>query len=175
MSQCSNGITNAKLIHNVLSINTGIKMALTKDLIIIQKSKIDDVQLIKDLLSKEDLPVSGVEDHIDNFLSLSINGVLIGAVGLEIYDDKALLRSLVVDKLHQSNGYGKRLCSEIIQKARHQNISEVYLLTETAPKYFENIGFKIIRRESADEMIKTSEEFQTLCPSTAVCMFLVLN
>lgn len=150
-------------------------MAVTKDLVLIQKSKADDIQLIKNLLLNENLPVRGVEDHIDNFLSLSINDLLIGAVGLEIYDDKALLRSLIVDKLHQSNGYGKRLCNEIIEKARRQYISELYLLTETAPKFFEAIGFEKIERESADESVKMSEEFRTICPSTAICMRMKLK
>lgn len=150
-------------------------MDSVKGFIVIRNSKAEEIQSIKDLLQKEKLPIEGVEKHISNFLSLCINDLLVGAVGLEIYESKALLRSLVVDKLHQHKGYGKRLCSEIIEKARRQNISELYLLTETAQMFFESIGFEKIKRESANEKIKASEEFQTLCPSSAICMRLLLN
>ena len=112
---------------------------------------------------------------VENFLSLYHNETLIGTVGLEIYDNNALLRSLAVDQSHQNRGFGKMLCNEIIVKARSKNILELYLLTETAEKFFKSIGFEIIPRESADEKVKTSEEFRSICPSTAICMKLKLN
>ena len=149
-------------------------MNTTEDFIVISNSKPEDIQAILDLLKKESLCVEGVEKHLNNFLSLYSNEILIGTVGLEIYGNKALLRSLAVDKLHQNKGYGKKLCSEIIEKARLENITELYLLTTTAPKFFETIGFVRIPRDSADENVKTSEEFLSLCPASAVCMMLKL-
>ena len=150
-------------------------MNTTNDFILISNSKPEDIQPILDLLKRENLPVKGVEKYLGNFLSLYSNELLIGTVGLEIYGNKALLRSLAVDKLHQNKGYGKKLCYEIIEKARLENITELYLLTTTAPKFFESIGFVRIPRDSADENVKTSEEFRSLCPSTAVCMMLIIE
>lgn len=150
-------------------------MSTTKDFTLIRNSKVEDIQPIQDLLKKENLPVDGVEKHFSNFLSLFFKGKLVGTVGLEIYGNKALLRSLVVEKAYQGKGYGEKLCYEIIENAYRKDISELYLLTETVPKFFEKIGFKIIPRDSADEKVKMSEEFRKLCPSTAICMMLKLE
>jgi amino-acid N-acetyltransferase len=150
-------------------------MNTIEDFILVRNSKAEDIQPIQDLLKKEKLPVDGVEKHFNNFLSLFSEERLIGTVGLEIYGNKALLRSLVVEKSYQGKGYGKKLCNEIIENAYRKEISELYLLTETVPQFFEKIGFKIIPRDSADEKVKTSEEFSKLCPSTAVCMMLKLR
>ena len=94
---------------------------------------------------------------------------------MEIYEDKGLLRSLVIEEFYQGNGYGKILCNKLFEKAKHKKINELFLLTETAPKFFEAIGFKRIPRESADEKVKASDEFKSICPSTAICMQLKLS
>ena len=141
----------------------------------ITDSKNQEIQDIIKLLIKEKLPTEGVEKNISNFLSLYINDKLIGTIGLEIYDNKGLLRSLVIDEFYQGKGYGKILCNKLFEKARQKKINELFLLTETAPKFFLTIGFKKIPRESADEKVKTSDEFKSICPSTAVCMQLKLS
>ena len=94
---------------------------------------------------------------------------------MEVYDNKGLLRSLVIDEFYKGKGYGKLLCNKLFEKARNKKINQLFLLTETAPKFFETIGFNRIPRESADEKVKTSEEFKSICPSTAVCMQIKLN
>ncbi len=133
-----------------------------------------DYLVIQSLLESAKLPLDGVREHLRNFLLLKKEDRIIGTVGLEVYGEKALLRSLAVKAGFRGSGYGKRLYQAIIAKARGQQISEIYLLTETAEEFFAKQGFKKIPRDSADVKVKESIEFRSACPETASCMQLRL-
>lgn len=134
----------------------------------------EDYESIAVLLKSVNLPTEGVKGHLSNFVVLMDDGSLIGTGGMEIYGDKALLRSLAIHPDYQNRGHGQQIYRRILENAREQNISELYLLTETAERFFAALGFERISREAADERVKTSEEFRSLCPSTAACMRLKL-
>lgn len=134
----------------------------------------EDYESIAALLKTVNLPTQGVDENLGNFVVFVDNGSLIGTGGLEIYGSKALLRSLAIHPDYQNKGYGQRLYRGILQGARERNIDELYLLTETAERFFAAMGFEKIPRELADEQVKTSEEFRSICPSTASCMRLKL-
>ena len=131
-----------------------------------------DYRLIQSLLESSYLPLDGVKEHLSNFLVLKKENKVIGTVGLEVYGNKALLRSLVVAKFFHGKGYGKRLYHAILEKARAKKISEIYLLTETAESFFTKQGFEMISRNSVAPEVKKSVEFGSACPETASCMFL---
>ncbi len=145
----------------------------TQNIKILEARK-EDLPAIKALLESVNLPLQGVEDHFDNFILLKTENVLRGTVGLEIYKDKALLRSLAVAGAHQGQGFGQKLYFAIIEKAREHGIREIYLLTETAEKFFAKQGFEKISRNSVDTEVKESIEFRCACPGTASCMRLKL-
>jgi amino-acid N-acetyltransferase len=134
-----------------------------------------DYESISALLQDSVLPVQGVSDNLQHFIVLTENERPIGTVGLELYGSKALLRSMAVDKVRQGNGYGTRLCDEIIDYATERGLTEVYLLTETAESFFATRGFQVIQRDQVDERVQSSAEFSSLCPSTATCMRLGLQ
>lgn len=141
---------------------------------VLRPTTIQDYSPVAKLLEKANLPVAGVEDNFENFLVLLDDDRIIGAVGLEVYGQKALLRSMVVAKAHQRKGHGKRLCETVLRNARDQQLVEIYLLTETAERFFAAQGFEAIDRELVDEGVRSAEEFRSLCPSTATCMRLNL-
>lgn len=143
-----------------------------KNSISILNSTIADYQQIKNLLHSVDLPIEGVLQNITNYLLLFEGRQLIGTVGLEIYGKKALLRSLAIASGQQGNGYGQKLCHRIIMKAKKLKISELYLLTEGAEGFFNTLEFRKISRELVDNNVKSSLEFQSLCPESATCMIL---
>jgi len=145
----------------------------TQNIKILEARK-EDLPAIKALLESVNLPLQGVEDHWDNFILLKKENVVGGTVGLEIYNDKALLRSLAVAGAQQGHGFGQKLYFAIIEKAREHGIREIYLLTETAEKFFAKQGFEKISRDSADVKVKESIEFRSACPGTASCMRLKL-
>ncbi len=122
------------------------------------------------LLAEASLPREGVAEHFQHFLVARAGGRVVGAVGIEPYGRSALLRSLVVAPRHRAQGLGRALTQRLLQEARLQGIKQVFLLTETAAQFFSSFGFKRIPRGEADPAVRASQEFQSCCPQSAVCM-----
>jgi amino-acid N-acetyltransferase len=138
-------------------------------------AKTENISELHQLLKSVNLPYTDIEKHIHNFVYVRDEKHIAGCIGLEVYGDTALLRSLAVNKEHQNRGLGTTLTREILQHARTQHIKEVYLLTTTAERFFHNFGFKTVDRNTAPETIQSTAEFSSLCPSTAVLMFKEIN
>lgn len=128
------------------------------------------------LLQETDLPPDGVELHMENFLVIrhpeTVTGpeLLVGSVGLEVYGESALLRSLAVHPDFQGSGLGTRLVNRMIEVAKGKGINRLFLLTDTAEKYFKKRGFVIVTRDQVPEDMKQSIEFTTLCTSSPSMM-----
>ncbi|MFX1607076.1 MAG: GNAT family N-acetyltransferase, partial [Promethearchaeota archaeon] len=95
---------------------------------------------------------------------------LVGSVGLEIYGESALLRSLAVHPDFQGKGIGTRLVNRIIDTVKKKGITRLYLLTDTAEDYFKKKGFVNVTRDQVPEDMKQSVEFATLCTSSPSLM-----
>jgi amino-acid N-acetyltransferase len=130
---------------------------------------------VKRLLVANGMPVDGVPDSLQNFLVALDGQKVIGAIGLEIFDDAALLRSAVVDESARGNGLGAQLVEGALAKARVLRVRDVYLLTTRAEKYFPRFGFDIVPRETAPASMMTSAEFSGACPASAVLMKLTVR
>ena len=136
----------------------------------ISPATIEETEAIRTLLTKAKLPSEDFVSHLDHFLTAKQNGALVGAIGLEIYEDAGLLRSLVVDTTCRGQGLGMKLCEQSFTYAQQQGVRKLYLLTTTAADFFPKLGFDIIERNSVPDSIQATEEFASICPSTAVCM-----
>ena len=130
----------------------------------------DETESIRILLAEAELPTEDFAQHLDHFLTAKRNGTLAGAVGLEIYGESGLLRSLVVDAAYRGQGLGIKLCEQIFAYAQEKSVKELYLLTTTAADFFPKLGFNVIDRDRVPRAIQATEEFASICPSTAVCM-----
>jgi amino-acid N-acetyltransferase len=130
----------------------------------------DETETIRTLLFDAQLPSEDFAQHLDHFLTAKQNGTLVGAVGLEVYEESGLLRSLVVNADCRGQGLGVELCEQIFDYARRQGIKDLYLLTTTAAKFFPKLDFRAIDRNRVPPAIQATEEFASICPSTAVCM-----
>jgi len=86
------------------------------------------------------------------------------------HERAALLRSLVVSPTERGARLGERLASDALRLARERGATDVYLLTETAERFFPRFGFSVADRSSAPPALKQSEEFRTACPESAVMM-----
>jgi amino-acid N-acetyltransferase len=128
-----------------------------------------------DLLAEAELPLDGVAERFSEFLVARAGGRLVGVVGLEVYGDSALLRSLAVRADHRGRGLGQALTRAALRQARVRGVRRVYLLTETAAPFFERFGFGVIRREAADPAVQESVEFRSACPQSATCLALELS
>jgi len=134
----------------------------------------DELPELIELLQQSGLPLAGVEAHLTNYLVATKVGRMVGMVGLEVYGDVGLLRSLAVVPTEKGTGVGKELVVAILEKAEQTKLTAVYLLTTTAEGYFPRFGFQRIARGDMDNRLADSEELRGACPATAVCMRLGL-
>jgi amino-acid N-acetyltransferase len=122
------------------------------------------------LLTAVSLPCEGVLEHFPHFLVAHEGGRLVGVIGLEPYGPSALLRSLAVAPAYRGQGLARALTTKAIQAAREQGITQIFLLTETAPEFFSQFGFRRIAREEVGVAVQESAEFRITCCQSAICM-----
>jgi len=136
----------------------------------IERATAADGEAILELLASLELPSAGVDEVEGSFLVARSGATIVGCIGLEIYGDIGLLRSLAVRPSEQGTGTGRRLVEELLAVAPSRGVGDVYLLTTTAERYFPRFGFELIERSNADVRLRDSEELKGACPDTAVCM-----
>lgn len=127
-------------------------------------------QAVIALLSANQLPVADLPETLEHFIVAIADAVVVGVAGLEVYEDCGLLRSLAVSADYRNQGVAAKLLRRIDTLASLKGLTELYLLTETAPGYFEKKGFQEINRTSVPEALKASSEFSYVCPQSAVVM-----
>jgi amino-acid N-acetyltransferase len=145
--------------------------------IIIENFSAYDKENVLDLLNGADLPIEDLTDEkMKNFMvAKGKDNCIIGVVGVEMYQESGLLRSLAVHPAYRGKGVGRRLTRKIESLARHNGIKTLYLLTMTATDFFSKIGYEVTQRDKVPESIAKTEEFKTVCPISAVCLFKVLD
>lgn len=129
-----------------------------------------DIANIIDLLKKNNLPTEDISPGQQKFWIVKDADKLIGVIGLEIYGEFGLLRSMASDYAHRNKGIAGLLLSELFGYAKKEKLKKIFLLTETAEKYFEKKGFQKVSRDEVPEPLKASKEFSHLCPSSATVM-----
>jgi len=125
------------------------------------------LQEIKILLESANLPVDDLESDEVSLLAATIDGDLVGAIGIETYGSTALLRSLVVRPGRQNGGLGRQLVEHLESRARAAGTTDMFLLTETATGYFLGLGYTLMAREQVPEAIRATRQFSSLCPDSA--------
>jgi N-acetylglutamate synthase-like GNAT family acetyltransferase len=129
-----------------------------------------DLIAIRALLERSGLPTSDLESAQPEFAVIRADGKVIAAGALQRFGSSALLRSVVVAPDHRGSGLGQLIVSELERSAHAAQITRLILLTQTATEFFARQGYRVIERSSAPEEIQESEEFRSLCPSSATCM-----
>ena len=129
-----------------------------------------DLIAIRALLERSGLPTSDLDLARPDFAVIRHNGEVIAAGALQRFGSSALLRSVVVAPGRRERGLGQAVVSELERLARAAHISQLILLTQTAAGFFAHRGYRVIERGSAPQDMQGSEEFRSLCPSSATCM-----
>ena len=133
-----------------------------------QKPELLDV---KRMLSDTNLPTGDLADvNLDHFWACGETSNPKGIIGVEVYGKDGLLRSLAVAPGVQGQGCGSSLVTMLEDYAKSIGIEVLYLLTESAEKYFLSKGFDVIERDCASDAIKKTREFSELCPDNATLM-----
>jgi amino-acid N-acetyltransferase len=126
---------------------------------------------VEALLASASLPSSDLTPaHLADFFGCGPENSPAGIVGIEVHGSVALLRSLAVTEKSRGRGCGKALVAAAEREARARRVRTLYLLTTTAERFFERLGYAGLPREAAPAAIRRTREFAELCPSSSTLM-----
>lgn len=128
-----------------------------------------DLEDVISLLIDEDLNIEGVHENIGNFVVALDGEDLVGCGGAEAFQFVALIRSVAVHPDHRSNGVGRRIVREMLDRLSSRGLREFYLVTENAEGWFRKRGFKPCDRDEVHPQVLASTEFAH-APEEAVVM-----
>ena len=140
---------------------------------VIRPGEAADLPAVRALLERCGLPAAGLEDA-DTILIAHREGVLVGSAAFERYGDRGLLRSVAVGTAERGAGLGVALTRAALDAARERGVRRLFLLTETADRFFPRFGFRALPREEVDAAVQESVEFREACPASARAMILDL-
>lgn len=130
----------------------------------------DDWPAIASLLRANRLPTEGFRESVSAAVVACDGNDVVGLAGLEIYDDAALLRSVVVSEAARGRSLGQQLTRAAMDLAGVRHVAQVYLLTTTAEAFFARLGFHIVERSNIPKTVQQSVEFMGACPASAIAM-----
>lgn len=131
----------------------------------------EDLRAIERLLAESGLPT---DDLVAQDLSLfriegsSDNPDAVG--GLEKFGNSALIRSIATAPSMRGQGVARKLVGELEKLSAKEGIENLYLLTESAERYFESKGYSTLERSNVPRSIRESRQFSSLCPDSATVM-----
>lgn len=94
----------------------------------------------------------------------------VGFGGLELHDGDALLRSVVTLPPVRNRGFGGAIVTALEAEAMLLKCRAVWLLTTSAAPLFERLGYAACDRAAAPAAIRDTQQFVTLCPTSATLM-----
>jgi amino-acid N-acetyltransferase len=137
----------------------------------IEFASLEDEPWIRQLLIACGLPQEDLSrEHFKHFLVYKEQGLIRGVVGLEIFGQVALLRSLAVNERYRNRGIASQMVAKVEEYGRSLHISKLYLLTTSAEEFFVKRGYQRIDRKLAPAEIRATREFQEICPDSSVCL-----
>lgn len=135
----------------------------------------EDLPFVLSLVEECGLPVDEIREHIARFLVARRGGERIGCVGMEVYGEHVLLRSLAVARNARNAGTGKALLSRAIDEARTAGGRTAWGLTTLGKRgLFDRFGFHVVPRSGAPPELSRSSQFRGVCPESAVLIALAL-
>jgi amino-acid N-acetyltransferase len=129
-----------------------------------------DTASIRVLLESAGLPTDDLLTSNPQFVVACDNDRVVAIGALERFGASALLRSVVVASDLRGSGLGRSIVQELERVARAVGIAQLFLLTQTAQRFFEHQDYRVIDRQSVPQDVQGSAEFRSLCPASATCM-----
>ena len=137
---------------------------------VIQAAHQSDLSAVRRLLATQHLPLDGIDEHVETMVVAKKGSEVVGSAAVELYEDGALLRSVVVDPMVRGQGLGHRLSEAALNIAKDRGRQTAFLLTTTAEKFFPKLGFEAIARDDVPASVQASIQFRSACPASAVVM-----
>lgn len=130
----------------------------------------ESFEAFRELLRSVNLPCDDLSLDRHLLIGYYEDDRLIGTGALELFGSYALLRSLAVKDALRGRMLGSRITDELINLAKENKITHIYLLTETARLFFKRKGFVEVDRNDVPAEVQASSEFSGVCSDSAVCM-----
>ncbi|MFT5502401.1 MAG: amino-acid N-acetyltransferase [Gammaproteobacteria bacterium] len=141
----------------------------------VESLSLEDIVELQAILKACHLSSEDVEVPINSFIGIRDGGQVIAVGGLEMASPDALLRSVAVAPEYRGQGLANLIVGALIKIAVRSHITSQYLLTETAPWFFEKLGFELVIRNDVPESIRSCRQFTGLCPDSADCLRLKIS
>jgi|TARA_B100001964_G_C14177976_1_gene574773 amino-acid N-acetyltransferase len=136
-----------------------------------QYLKANDFPALVRLLEASVLPTDDLNPaDLAHFLGVYEGDVLLAAGGLQILGNSALLRSVATLSSARHRGLATGIVKELEIHAQRIGIEEIYLLTETAGAFFQDLGYEVESRNGAPSAITKTAQFSELCSQSAALL-----
>ncbi len=128
----------------------------------LRRAREEDIPQIEALITAEGLPAYGLAEYLETFFVLNEGEKAVGCVGLEVYGEAALLRSVVVAPEHRGRVDGRRLVEAALTEARERSVRRVYLFTMHADGFFRRLGFREVSLDAFEEAVRASRQYEVV-------------
>ena len=126
---------------------------------------------ITSLLLESGLPTDDLPEQDLSLFRIEVPIERLGAVGgLERCADFALMRSVATAPAMRGRGFAGKIVEELERLAAEKGFRNLYLLTETAERFFESKGYSAVDRSDVPAAIRESRQYSSLCPNSATVM-----
>jgi amino-acid N-acetyltransferase len=123
-----------------------------------------------DALRGAGLPVGDLYGPAQRYFVMSEANRPVAFGGIAGDGTDRLLRSLVVVQTARGIGMGSRMIAALIDEARRDGATRLWLLTTDAADFFAGNGWRVADRADAPPAIATAPQFVSLCPATATLL-----
>lgn len=130
--------------------------------------------MVVELLQQTDLLTDDLPTDLSGFWIAQQGSLIVGVAGIEEFGHTGLLRSVAVHPDYRNQHIARQLLDQLLTEARIHGLTSLYLITTTAPVYFERYGFATISRTTVPEAIRQTRQFSELCPASATAMHKLL-
>ena len=121
-----------------------------------------DVPRMAELMAAAHLPPLFIEEHLAGFVAGDRAGELIACGGIEMYEDCAVIRSVVVDESGRGLGLGGKLAEMLMTNARNAGATDFYLFTADALPFWQRYDFAEITFEEWKDAPRACWQYQFL-------------
>jgi len=160
----------AQVLANLRAHRGGAPCKVEREALAYRRADASDWPAIETLLRAARLPVEDAAGHLAHFTVGTAGPEIVAVGGFEAHGTDALLRSFVVADAARNRTHGAALLRHVLLDARAAGVDTVYLLTQTAERFFARHGFEPVERGDAPQSIRQTREFTGLCPASARLM-----
>ncbi|SHE97375.1 amino-acid N-acetyltransferase [Seinonella peptonophila] len=142
-------------------------------MIIVRRAVATDMKTIEQLLTEASLPAVETGNGRQHFFVVEEpeQRLVVGTIGMEIYEKCGLLRSFVMDRQLWNAEIGIQCIEILIQYARQLELASIYLVTQAAEGFFQQLGFAPISVDKLPIEIQESTPVQKMEQSSSVMVY----